>query len=128
MSHLPERSQTDEDEWLNEHRDAAPAKLCDLARSCLDARRPMLAARLLGLVAEQDLVDDPALQRARRAGNLLLIAPPDRRGPVVAQLEAAVQALRAQHVSRARERQRRRAKDVNDPTKPRRRPLTGRRR
>jgi len=88
----------------------------------------MLAARLIGLVAEKDLVDDPALQRARRAGSLLLVAPPDRRGKVVAQLEAAVQAMRAQHVSRARERQRTRARDVNDPTKPRRRPLTGRRR
>lgn len=122
MSPLPDRSTPAEDAWVTALQGTDPDTLIDHAHACLGAGRPTLAARVVGLLPPDRAAAEPGLARARAAARLLLLAPVDRRGPVLAELEDAVQACRAAHMHRAKTRHRRNARDVMDPTKPRRTP------
>lgn len=122
MSDLPARSADAEDAWVTGLGGTDSDTLIDHAQACLDAGRPSLAARVVGLLPPERAATEPGLARARAAARLLLLAPLDGRGPVLAELEDAVQACRAAHMARARRRHRRNARDVMDPTEPRRRP------
>jgi hypothetical protein len=122
MSDLPARTHAAEDAWVADLEGAAPDVLLARAHAALGAGRPTLAARVVGLLPPDVAAAEPGLDRARAAARLLLLAPPDRRGPVLAELEEAVQACRTAHVARARARHRKNARDLLDPTKPRRRP------
>lgn len=122
MTTLPDRSHAAEDAWVVTLADASVDVLLDAAHAALDAGRPGLGARVVGLLPAAVADSEPGLARARTAARLLLVAPVDRRGPVIAELEAAVQACRAAHVARARARHRKNARDALDPSKPRRLP------
>ncbi|MEC7948122.1 MAG: hypothetical protein VX265_11185 [Myxococcota bacterium] len=126
MMALPERSLPAEDAWLAALCDTPARCLVEHAHACLDAGRPSLAARVVGLLPPDHAAANPGLERARAAARLLLVAPLDRRGPFQAELEAAVRSCQTAHLDRARKRQRRNARDVMDPTRPRRRPRSTR--
>ena len=126
MSDLPDRSHDAEDQWVSALEGASTEDLLGRALAALAEGRPSLAARVVGLLPDAVADGEPGLERARAAARMLLLAPLDRRGPVIAELEDAVQACRTAHVARARARHRKNARDVLDPTKPRRRPRTSR--
>ncbi len=107
---LPGRDKATEDAWIQSLDGGAVPHLIDACLAAMDAGRPGLAARVLSLLEDEDIPDVPELERARRAARLLLLAPVDRRGPIIAELEAEVASLRRAHVARARARQRRRAR------------------
>ena len=113
MRALPPTSTSDEDGFLEGLGDAELDELVALVQAAMDARRPGLAARIVNLVPEEDVDIDsrPAIIRARRAAGLMLMAPVDKRGPVIAELEAAVAELQTRWMARARQRQRKRLKD-----------------
>ncbi len=127
MRALPPTSTADENTFLEGLGGAEVDELVALVKAAIDARRPGLAARIVNLVPEEDVDIDsrPAIVRARRAAGLMLMAPVDKRGPVIAELEAAVAELQTRWMARARRRQRKRIKDPLDkmPTG-RRRPRT----
>ena len=122
MTTLPNRSHEAEDAWVMTMIDAPVESLLDAAHAALHAGRPGLAARVVGLMPAAVADSEPGFAQARTAARLFLVAPVDRRGPVIAELEAAVQACRDAHVARARARHRRNARDALDPSKPRRLP------
>jgi hypothetical protein len=124
---LPARTAEAEDEFVASLETAPPETLIPLVTDCVAASRPMLAARIVSLIPETPTGDnsapsDPAIDRARRASRLLLVAPVDRRGPVIAEFESAVAELKSRFVTRARARHRKNARDVMDTRKPRRKP------
>lgn len=127
---LPPPRPVDEDAWLTALAEEHPDVIVGAVTDALAARRPQLAARAVGLLPED--ADGPGVDRARRAARLLLLSPVDRRGPVLAELEAAVMEMKEAWMLRARRRQRKRIVDPHDRTpKPRRprgpRDPTGRR-
>lgn len=119
---LPDRTAEAEDAFIVSLETAPADTIIPLVTEAVAANRPMLAARLVGLIPETAAPSDPAVSRARRASHLLLVAPVDRRGPVIAEFEAAVADMKSRFVHRARARHRRNARDVMDPRKPRRKP------
>lgn len=74
---LPARDAAAEDAFVAQARDLAdPEPLVDVIEAAMAARRPRLAARLVGLI--EDLVEiEPgsALERAQAAARLLLLEP-----------------------------------------------------
>ncbi len=130
MTALPPPRPVEEDAWLADLAQAHPEVVVEAVAEALAARRPQLAARAVGLLPED--ADAPGRARARRAARLLLLQPADRRGPVIAELEAAVSEMKDAWMTRARRRQRARIADPHDAQpKPRRprghRDPTGRR-
>ena len=120
---LPSRSTDAEDSFVATLRDADPAVVITAAIAAADAGRPLLAARLVGLVAEgTEGADAPQLERARRAARFLLLAPTDKRGPVIAELEEELAAMRARRLIRATNRQRKLAAGSRSKTPTRRKP------
>lgn len=80
---LPSRDRLAEERFVAAWRltsDEEATLLIDMVNAAVEARRPMLAARLVGLVADELAGDDPSIQRARSAARLLLRAP-DRVAP-----------------------------------------------
>jgi hypothetical protein len=107
---LPKRTTDDENAFVDGLMEAAPDVVLDAAVAAVDDGRPMLAARIVGLLpAGTDLADAPALERAQQAARFVLLAPADRRGPVIAELEAALAGMKSRYFTRARNRQRERA-------------------
>ena len=126
---LPERDAAAEDTFLEALAEQGLDELVGLVVALVEEGRPGLAARVSSLLPEDGELDEiPAVARARRAARLLLMAAPDRRGPIVAELEELVEELKQAHVARARGRMRRTIKDPHNPREERRKPRgTGRR-
>ncbi len=101
---LPPRDPAAEDQFVAAWRDAEPADedLLDAIVGALDAGRPRLGARLVGLLPPQD-DEPPVIARARRAARLLLLE-----GGVAAEqaLQDELEPLRSLPFVRARGRQR----------------------
>jgi hypothetical protein len=120
---LPSRDRLDEDRFVAAWRLAADSDgvlLVDMVTAAVDARRPMLAARLVGLLDEADGTEDPAVQRARSAARLLLRTP-DRLDPVLLEdFMAAWRRSRKVYMDRVRRRHRGKAGQKR-PRQPRRR-------
>jgi hypothetical protein len=72
---LPERSTEAEDVFLRELADADSSLVQEALSEALDARRPHLAARLVGLLDDEDLemLDPDERARARRAARMILM-------------------------------------------------------
>lgn len=127
---LPPPTPAEEDAYLDSLRAAEHEDVLAAVQEAMGAGRPQLAARMVGLLPRSMAKDNPAVARARKAARMFLMASLDRRGPIIAELEAAVRALRADWVQRARARQRAQVKDPHqrDASPARRKPrLTGRR-
>lgn len=123
---LPTRDRLDEDRFVAAWRDSREpdaAVLSDLVSAAIEARRPLLAARLVGLL-EVDPTGEPAdISRARRAAGLLLqqTRAVDRIDPVLIEdFMAAWRRSRKVFMDRARRRHRARQGDPR-PRRPRRR-------
>ena len=120
---LPSRDRLDEDRFVAAWRAAADSDgdlLVDMVNAAVDGRRPMLAARLVGLLDEADGAEDPAVQRARSAARLLLRTP-DRVDPVVLEdFMAAWRRSRKVYMDRVRRRHRSKTGQKR-PRQPRRR-------
>lgn len=91
--------------------DAEPDELATAVREAVRAGRPQLAARLVGLLGEGAVADDPVLERARRAARLLCLpggpgtAEP---APQVDELLLALEELRRRRMKRVMDRHKRR--------------------
>ena len=120
---LPSRDRLDEDRFVAAWRVAADSDaglLVDMVTAAVDDRRPMLAARLVGLLEPGDGTEDPAIQRARAAARLLLRTP-DRVDPAVLEdFMAAWRRSRKVYMDRVRRRHRAKAGQKR-PRQPRRR-------
>jgi hypothetical protein len=121
---LPKRTTEAENAYVDGLMEAAPDAVLDAAVAAVDDGRPMLAARLVGLLpSETDLTGVPALERAQQAARFVLLAPADRRGPVIAELEAALAGMKSRYITRALNRQRERVsgqhRKRDKPRKPR---------
>lgn len=120
---LPGRGRLEEDRFVARWRVASDddaALLADLVSAAVEARRPMLAARLVGLLDPDAGADDPALRRARSAARLLLRTP-DRVDPeILEDFMAAWRRGRKVYMDRVRRRHRAR-QGHKRPRQPRRR-------
>jgi len=120
---LPARDRLSEDRfvaaWRLASEDDGPL-LVDLVTAAVDARRPMLAARLVGLLGDDEAAEEPAVVRARAAARLLLRTP-DRVDPeVLEDFMAAWRRGRKVYMDRVRRRHRAR-QGQKRPRQPRRR-------
>lgn len=120
---LPSRDRLDEDRYVAAWRvavDERAAALIDRVTEAVDARRPMLAARLVGLLDDDDASDAPHIARARSAARLLLRTP-DRLDPAILEdFMAAWRRGRKVYMDRVRRRHRSRQGQTR-PRQPRRR-------
>lgn len=120
---LPSRDRLDEDRYVAAWRvavDERAAVLIDRVTEAVDARRPMLAARLVGLLDDDDAADAPHIARARSAARLLLRTP-ERLDPVILEdFMAAWRRGRKVYMDRVRRRHRSRQGQTR-PRQPRRR-------
>ena len=107
---LPPRTNEAEDQFLRDMAGVPADVVLSAAIQAVEDGRPMLSARLIGLLPpDTDLSDAPGLQRAQQAARFLLLAPADRRGPVIEALEEALSGMKARYLRRATKRQRQRA-------------------
>lgn len=98
----------DEDAFVAQWRDGSDVDaLIEVVGEAVDARRLMLAARLAGLLPDD--VDDPAVERARRAAKLVLVPGLDPHDVSWSAFEEAARELHVSRVARAKLRQRRAA-------------------
>jgi len=120
---LPSRDRLEEDRFVAAWRLASEGEgelLVDMVTAAVDARRPMLAARLVGLIDEDDGQAEPAVQRARAAARLLLRTP-ERIDPVALEdFMAAWRRSRKVYMDRVRRRHRAKSGQKR-PRQPRRR-------
>jgi len=75
---LPSRDRVAEDGFIAAWRDGSDEEaelLLELVTAAVEARRPMLAARLVGLLDDDVGGDDPSVMRARAAARMLLRTP-----------------------------------------------------
>ncbi len=103
---LPGRTREAEDVFLGlwqERED--PEALSALIDAAMVARRPMLAARLVGLL-EPDPEEEPVITRARMAARMLLARPELVEGAEVEAFFSEWQEARERYMGRARRRQR----------------------
>ncbi|MEO0601061.1 MAG: hypothetical protein AAF211_06470 [Myxococcota bacterium] len=104
---LPDRDEASEDAfvtWASALDDAEPLVLA--IEAAMDARRPRLAARLVGLVGDHvEIEPGSALDRARTAARLLVMGPEEPE--VWAELENAWRDAHARRIWRMKERVRR---------------------
>jgi hypothetical protein len=120
---LPNRTSEAEDTFVAQMGGAPNTEIIDCAVLAVDAARPVLAARLVGLLPpDVDFDEHPQLARAQRAAKLVLLAPVDRRGPVIAAFEVALSAMKGRHMHRAKARLRRVAAGESKGAGPRRKP------
>ncbi len=107
MIGLPGRSRAEEDAWVLALDDEDPEALSNAAEAAMDAGRPLLAARVVGLLDERfELEPGSALERAARAARLLVH---DRLSahevqPFVDAFEDAWRSLVAERIARMRAR------------------------
>ena len=120
---LPSRDRQEEERYVAAWRDAMDrdsAMLIDRVTDAMDARRPMLAARLVGLLDDDEADGDPLIARARAAARLLLRTP-DRVDPALLEgFMAAWRRGRKAYMDRVRRRHRAR-QGQKRPRQPRRR-------
>jgi hypothetical protein len=120
---LPSRDRLEEDRYVAAWRDAEELHvgvLVDRVTDAIDARRPMLAARLVGLLDDDVAADDPNIARARSAARLLMRTP-DRVDPAILEdFMAAWRRGRKMYMDRVRRRHRAR-QGQKRPRQPRRR-------
>ncbi len=117
---LPSRERADEDAFVAAWRAADPPEGLDaVVEAAIDARRPMLAARLVGLLPPAE-DEEPAVRRARAAAGMLLRS---RSEPDPALIEAfTLEWRRSRRVFMDRVRRRHRARaGQTRPRQPRRR-------
>jgi len=123
LSVLPSRDRLEEDRFVAAWRLAADDEgelLVDMVTAAVDARRPMLAARLVGLLDDEDGTDEPAVRRARAAARLLLRTPERIDPEVLEDFMAAWRRSRKVYMDRVRRRHRAKAGQKR-PRRPRRR-------
>lgn len=133
---LPHSGRAAEDAFVLALQDQDEDELiAGLVSAALQARRPQLAARLVGLLEGRvEIPVGSALDRARRAAGFLLVAPSEPEPSWVEELDEAWQLARQARMVRTKARMRQRASDpgttlFGDTADPRRRPrLTGRNR
>lgn len=117
---LPSRERPDEESFVAAWRDAVdPTGLELVVEQAIEARRPMLAARLVGLLPEAE-DEDPAVQRARRAARMLLRSGSAEDPVLVEEFLLVWRRSRRAFMNRVRRRQRARAGQKR-PRQPRRR-------
>ncbi len=107
MPELPPRDPAAEDAWIQGLADASPEALIAAVRAAVEARRPVLAARVVGLLDPDAAADDPAVARARRAAELLCLPGADHVA-ARAELDEVLALLRARRMRRIKARHRRR--------------------
>ncbi len=85
LSVLPSRDRLDEDRfvvaWSRAVEEQSALLLCVVSEA-IEVRRPLLAARLVGLLEDDVAASDPYISRARSAARLL-VRSPDRVDPVI---------------------------------------------
>ncbi len=123
LNELPSRDRLEEDRYVAAWRDAADDRtplLVERVSEAIDARRPMLAARLVGLIDEDVASGEPHIARARSAARLL-IRTPDRVDPAILEdFMSAWRRGRKMYMDRVRRRHRSRH-GAKRPRQPRRR-------
>ena len=98
---LPGRATSEEDAWIRGLHGQDEHAIVDAVRAAVQAGRPALAARAVGLLHEDQ--DDPDLVRAQNAARLLCLRPE----PVLwVELDDALEQLRARRLARFKERHR----------------------
>lgn len=106
---LPERTRDAEDAFV-QHWAASDddAGLVEVVGYAIDARRPRLAARLVGLLADDAVPPEAveAVAKARKAADLLLLDGSDAPDGTWSELEEAWSALRKRRMRRIKRRQR----------------------
>lgn len=110
---LPPPDRAAEDSFLRacEQRDDLDA-IAALVGAALDARRPQLAARLVGLLDQEvEVTPGSALDRARRAARLLMLAPSEPELSWVEELDEAWQLARQARLVRTQARMRQRGEE-----------------
>ena len=68
---LPDREQMAEDAWVHALYEVNADRLVEAIRETIEAGRPRLAARVVGLLTEGVADDDPLVERARKAAAFL---------------------------------------------------------
>lgn len=113
MEALPPRDREAEDAYVAKWRDLdQPEQLMDVISAAIDARRPQLAARLVGLLGEQiDVPPDSPIAHAQKAARLLML--PDNEPAVFSELQSAWLLARKTRMRRIKRRMR------GNPTRPR---------
>ncbi len=123
LGQLPSRDHQDEERFLAAWRAAGAESqelLVDVITAAMDTRRPLLAARLVGLLDDEAESDAPAVARARAAAGLLLKSAESIDPVLLEDFMDAWRRSRADYMARARKRQRARAGQER-PRQPRRR-------
>ncbi len=117
---LPSRERQAEEDFVAQWRDADDPDGLDIAvEAAIEARRPMLAARLVGLLPEHD-DEEPAIRRARSAATMLLRSGTAPDPLLLEEFLLEWRRSRKSFMDRARRRQRTRAGQPR-PRQPRRR-------
>jgi len=114
---LPERNRPDEDAWVAEWAASRDFDgLVEVVGRAIDAQRPQLAARLVGLLPPDVEVGDPtSVDTARRAARLLLLAQ-DESEQAWSELEEAWTRLRRSRMRRIKQRMRKSLMGITDRT------------
>ncbi|MFT6144457.1 MAG: hypothetical protein ACJAZO_001867 [Myxococcota bacterium] len=108
MAELPERNAHAEDVFVDELSNGDDIVALETAiTDCLDARRPQLAARLVGLLDERvEIEPGSALHRAQQAATFFLFNKPTPADNSWSALDDAWREVRSKMVLRARKRMR----------------------
>jgi len=98
---------------------ATPEAIEEAVRVALEARRPRLAGRLVGLLPTGWVDQDPDLKRAQKAAQLMLVDPKAQEDEFLEELQVLFEIRRRTRVRRLKERSRKRVTKPN-PSDPRR--------
>jgi hypothetical protein len=112
---LPDRNRDAEEVFVEAWRQLDdPSGLADCVSAALEAGRPQLAGRLVGLLEGRvEIPAGSALERAQRAARLLLMATPDQEAVLGEDLEQAWLLARREELRRIRHRVRERSQQVS---------------
>jgi hypothetical protein len=113
---LPGRGSEEEDRWVQAQGSSEPELLEALVRAALEAGRPRLAGRLVGLLPS-DWGEDEDLARASRAARLILLEPAAQVDDLAEELRLLFEIRRRQRMRRAKGRSRKQVapKDAGKP-------------
>jgi hypothetical protein len=113
---LPGRDSGEEDRWVQAQGSVEPELLEALVRAALEAGRPRLAGRLVGLLPP-DWGEDEELARASRAAGLILLEPAAQVDVFAEELRVLFENRRRQRMRNAKRRSRKRVtpKDAGQP-------------
>jgi hypothetical protein len=114
---LPERNRRDEDAWVAEWGASRDFEaLVEVIGTAIDAQRPQLAARLVGLLPpDVEVGDETTIDTARRAARLLLLAQEESE-QAWSELEEAWTQLRRSRMRRIKRRMRKSLMGITDRT------------